>query len=236
MKIFLTLANAALGICVILANREVRVSHKHPTRREVIESCISRGLLVAAVPMASSSLFSLWAETEAQANKPTATEVLGPFFKKGAPNISQLRAPGDPGIPLHVSGKVFNTRGEQVRGAQIDIWQADHLGHYDVQGFRYRTKLLLESASQYAVETVMPGHYDDRPAQHVHYMITAPGHKPLITQLYFATDPWFEGDPDKNYHKRSIVSHRELVRPVMLFEKPGAAHTGVTFDICLENA
>ena len=136
----------------------------------------------------------------------------------------KLRAPGDPGIPLHVSGKVFNTRGEAVPGAQIDIWQTDHEGHYDLQGFRYRTKLALQTAPDYSVETVMPGHYDDRPAQHIHYMITAPGHKTLITQLYFATDPFFEGNPDQTYRKRSIVGNRELIRPVLLFERPGAAH------------
>lgn len=82
----------------------------------------------------------------------------------------------------------------------------------------------------------MPGHYPDRPAPHIHYLIAAPGHKTLITQLYFATDPFFEGDPDKNYHKRSIAGHRELVRPVVLYEEPNAAHAAVEFDICLERA
>ncbi|HUS06828.1 MAG TPA: hypothetical protein VMZ52_11050 [Bryobacteraceae bacterium] len=206
------------------------------TRREVIERCIGRGLLVAAVPMTSATLASLWAETESNARKPTPTDVLGPFFKKGAPKAELLRAPGDPGFPLRVSGKVFNTRGEVIHGAQIDMWQTDHEGHYDLQGFRYRTRLLLDNASEYAVETVMPGHYNDRPAQHIHYMITAPGHRPLITQIYFATDPFFEGDPDRNYKKRSIVGHRDLVRPVMLFEQPGAAHATVSFDICMEKA
>lgn len=210
--------------------------HKRHTRRELIENCITRGLLVAGVPMASSSLFSLWAQAENKAGKPTPTEVLGPFFKKGAPNNSVLRNPGDAGFPLRVTGKVLDTRGDLVHGAQIDIWQADHQGHYDLSGFRYRTKLLLEASTEYAVETVMPGHYDDRPAQHIHYTISAPGHKTLITQVYFATDPWFEGDPDKNYRKGSIVGHRELVRPVTLYEQPGAAHAAVAFDIYLEKA
>lgn len=209
---------------------------KSPTRREVIESCISRGLLVAAVPMASSSLSSLWAQTESRAARPTPAEVLGPFYKKGAPNTSTLRAPGDPGFPLRVAGKVYNTRGDAVRDAQIDMWQTDHHGHYDLQGFRYRTRLRMEASNDYAVETVMPGHYDDRPAQHIHYMISAPGHKTLITQVYFATDPFFEGDPAKNYHKQGIVGNRDLVCPVMLFEGPGAAHAVVAFDICLEKA
>ena len=210
--------------------------HQPPTRREAIERCISRGLLVAVAPMASSRLFSLWGETVDKAHQPTSTEVLGPFFKKSAPNQSAMRATGDPGIPLHVSGKILNTRGDAVPGAQIDVWQADHQGHYDLRGYRYRAKLALQQLTEYSIETVMPGHYEDRPAQHIHYMISAPGHKTLITQLYFATDPFFEGDPGKNFHKRSIVGNPELIRPVMLFEQPGTAHTSVTFDLCLEKA
>jgi protocatechuate 3,4-dioxygenase beta subunit len=208
---------------------------RKPTRREIMESCVVRGLIVSAIPMSSSKLLAFWESGEKQAHKPTPTEVLGPFFKKGAPNESKLRAPGDPGFPLRVSGTVVNTRGERVPGARIDIWQADHAGHYDVQGYRYRTRLITESKAGYAIETVMPGHYSDRPAQHIHYMITAPGHKPLITQVYFATDPFFEGDPDKNYNKRSICTNRELVRPVKLYEE-GAPHAAVDFDICLERA
>jgi protocatechuate 3,4-dioxygenase beta subunit len=225
-------------VYVILAsNPEAPMIRQQRTRREVIENCISRGLLIAAAPMTGSRLFSLWAESENHAAKPTPTEVLGPFYKKGAPNTSMLRAPGDKGFPLRVAGKVSNTRGEAVQSVNIDIWHADDQGHYDVQGYRYRTRLVVETASEYAIESVMPGHYDDRPAQHIHYMISAPGHKTLITQLYFATDPFFEGDPDRRYQKRSIVSHRELIRPVMLYERPAAAaHAVVTFDICLEKA
>ena len=208
-----------------------------PTRREIFESCIVRGFLVAGVPMSASTLLAQWQKGQSQASKPTPTEVLGPFYKKGAPNASTLRAAGDPGFPLRVSGKVFDTRGEPVPGARLDIWQADHAGHYDVQGYRYRTKLRVEASSEYAIDTVMPGHYSDRPAQHIHYMISrARTWDALITQVYFATDPFFEGDPDKNYNKRSICENRDLVRPVMLFEEPGAHHAAVNFDICLERA
>ncbi len=205
-------------------------------RRDMIENCIVRGLLVAGVPMAATNLFALWQNSEETALKPTPVEVLGPFFKKGAPNATNLRVAGDPGVPLRVSGRVVNTRGEKVEGARVDIWQADHHGVYDIKGYRYRTKVLTGAAAEYGIDTVMPGHYSDRPAQHIHYMITAPGHKTLITQLYFATDPYFEGDPDKNYHKGGIVDNRDLVKPVMLFEAPGTAHASVKFDICLERA
>lgn len=205
-------------------------------RREFLEKCIVRGLLVAAAPVGANRLFAMWQSAEAAANKPTPAEVLGPFFKKNAPNNRNMRIAGDPGMPLLISGKVMNTRGDAVPGARIDMWHADSKGIYDVHGYRYRTKLAIESGTDYAADTIMPGHYPDRPAQHVHYMITAPGHKPLITQLYFATDPFFEGDPDKNYNKRGVVSHRESIRPVTLLDEASAPRAAVTFDLILEKA
>jgi hypothetical protein len=61
------------------------------TRREMVENCIVRGFLVAGVPMSASSLFAFWQDGHKQAEKPTPTEVLGPFYKKGAPNSSNLQ-------------------------------------------------------------------------------------------------------------------------------------------------
>ena len=199
----------------------------------MLENCIVRGLLVASVPMSANRLLAEWQSAEQNSRKPTPSEVLGPFFKKGAPNEAILRKPGAPGFPLRVSGKVYNTRGDSVPGAQVDLWQADHEGRYDVVGYKYRAKLAVPAGAEYAVETIMPGHYDDRPARHIHYLISAPGHKTLVTQIYFATDPFFEGDPDKNYRK--MAESRELVRTVTLHET-GTPRAAVSFDIVLEKA
>jgi protocatechuate 3,4-dioxygenase beta subunit len=204
-------------------------------RREMLERCIVRGSLLAAGSANSAALLAAWQQGEQNAHKPTPAEVLGPFYRKGAPNTAVLHKPGDPGFPLQVSGKILNTRGEKVPNATIEAWHSDHAGLYDVLGYRYRTKLLIEEASEYALKTILPGHYPDRPAQHIHYLISAPGHKTLITQAYFETDPFFEGDIDKNYAKRKIVSHRDLVRPVRLYEQ-GTPRAEITFDIVLERS
>ncbi len=213
-----------------------------PNRRQMLELCISRGFLAgsAAAVMSQRQLLSFWQTAEAQAHKPTSAEVLGPFFRKGAPDQRILRAPGDPGFPLKVSGRVLNTKGQLVEGAKVDLWHADHGGQYDTKGYQYRAKISPDPKGIYDVETVMPGHYADRPAQHIHYLIAAPGHKTLITQVYFATDPFFEGDPDKNWNKRRIAGNKELVLPVKLFEGGSTpaqpAHAEITFDIVLEKA
>jgi protocatechuate 3,4-dioxygenase beta subunit len=170
--------------------------------------------------------------------KPTPAEVLGPFYRKGAPDQKLLRAKGDAGFPLQVSGRVTDTKGRLVESAKVSLWHADHHGVYDVDGYKYRTTIAPDSKGVYAVDTVMPGHYEDRPAQHIHYLITAPGHKPLVTQVYFATDPFFDGDPARNWNKRKIVHNRELILPVRLCEGQGndAAHASISFDIVLEQA
>lgn len=204
-------------------------------RREMLEQSIVRGSLIAAGSLSAPALLAAWQQGEQNAHKPTPSEVLGPFYRKGAPNTAILHRPGDPGFPLQVTGKIWNTRGEKVPRATLEVWHSDHAGLYDVLGYRYRAKLLIEEASEYELKTILPGHYPDRPAQHIHYLISAPGHKTLITQAYFATDPFFEGDVDKNYAKRNIVSHRELVRPVRLYEQ-GTPRAEITFDIVLERS
>jgi protocatechuate 3,4-dioxygenase beta subunit len=213
-----------------------------PNRRQILELCISRGLLAAGLAsMSQSQVLAFWQQTESQALKPTPEEILGPFFRKGAPNTPVLRAPRDPGFPLKVSGKVMNKHAQLVEGARVDVWHADHSGRYDTRGYRYRAKISPDEKGNYGVDTVMPGHYADRPAQHIHYLITAPGHKTLITQAYFATDPYFEGDPDKNWQKGHIAGHRELLLPVKLYEggtgpAAEAAHAEIVFDLILEKA
>ncbi|MFN7923323.1 MAG: hypothetical protein U0Q16_24690 [Bryobacteraceae bacterium] len=204
-------------------------------RREFLEKCIVRGLLTGAAA-SHSHLFAMWLQAEKQSLKPTPAEVLGPFYKKGAPNQGNMRIAGEPGFPLRVTGKIMNTRGEAIPGARIDVWHADYRGIYDVHGYRYRSKLAIDSGTEYALDTNMPGHYPDRPAQHIHYLISAPGCKPLITQLYFATDPFFEGDPDKNFNKRGVVTNRETIRPVALLDENSTPRATVTFDLILEKA
>src|SRR5207244_1730792 len=89
-------------------------------------------------------------------------------------------------------------------------------GEYDLAGYDYRGHLLSDGKGAYGFESVIPGHYPGRVGQHVHYLVTAPGHRSLSTQLYFATDTVFEGDPAKNYRKDPLVPSPSLVRPVLL--------------------
>jgi protocatechuate 3,4-dioxygenase beta subunit len=201
-------------------------------RRELLQKCLALGSVTLISAHGSAAMLLAFEEKEMR--KPTPPNVLGPFYKKRAPETAMLRAAGDPGMPLSVSGQLFNTRGQRLSNAVVEVWQTDHFGHYDVDGYGYRAKLRADSSASYKFESVMPGHYPSRVCQHVHYLVTAPGHKPLITQLYFATDPVFEGDPDKNFNRDPLIQSRELVRPIMLVGDPKEIHAVVNFDLCLE--
>lgn len=205
------------------------------TRRELLEKCVGVGALTLATSTSLSSVVLAWDEAERKPN-PTPFCELGPFYKRGAPQIANMHAGGEPGMPLSVSGHVYTTSGEILPNAKLEVWQADHFGKYDLQGYKLRSTLQPNPQGQYEFESVMPGHYPARVCQHVHYLITAPGHKPLTTQLYFGTDPVFQGDPDKNFSRDPLITSRELVRPVMLKGDPQQIIAMVSFDIVLARA
>ncbi|MGO9065266.1 MAG: hypothetical protein ACLQIH_11115 [Myxococcaceae bacterium] len=203
-------------------------------RREVLESCVALGTLTLVSPLGLGGLTEAWAASEQRRATPFCE--LGPFYKRGAPASTVIRAAGDSGLPLALSGAVFGTGGELLLDAKVEIWQTDNAGHYDIDGFRYRAVLSADAKGQYAVESVMPGHYPGRVAQHVHYLVTAPGHRPLTTQLYFATDPVFDGEPQKNFHRDPLITSLALVRPVLIEGDPQTMRARVQFDLVLEKA
>ena len=204
------------------------------SRREVLQKCLALGSVTLMTAHPGHAMLMAFEEKELR--RPTPPNEIGPFYKKRAPETAMLRASHDPGMPLLVSGQILNTQGDKLINAVVEVWQTDHLGHYDLDGYRYRAKLPADSSGGYKFESVVPGHYPDRVCQHIHYLVTAPGHKPLVTQLYFATDPVFEGDPDKNFTRDPLIHSRELVRPVMLVGDPKDIHAAVDFELCMERA
>ena len=203
-------------------------------RRELLAKCMALGVVTTTANLLPSALAAAWEQSEKLHRDPTPMAELGPFYKRLAPANNSLRAPGDPGMPLVVPGQFFNSRGELIPSAIVEIWQTNHEGLYDLDGYHYRAKLTTPADGKYEFSTVMPGHYPARVCQHVHYLVTARGHHSLTTQLYFATDPVFEGDPGKNYTRDPLVTSRELVRPVTLVGDPKDIYAAVTFEIVLE--
>ena len=128
----------------------------------------------------------------------TAKNIEGPFYKKGAPHRSVLVDSSDAGERLRLTGVLQNTRCELIGGATIDVWQANAAGEYDNDGFRFRGVMTTDKRGRYDLRTIVPGRYLNgdryRPA-HVHIKVRAAGFAVLTTQLYFAGDPYNDGDP-----------------------------------------
>lgn len=212
------------------------MTRRRLSRRDLLWKCAALGSLTAAPGLGLGASIEAWEQQENAPRRPTPWNEIGPFYKRKAPVNGQLRMKSDPGLPLTVAGRVLDSRANPIPNARLEIWQADHFGKYDLDGYRFRATLVSEGAGKYSFESVMPGHYPARVGQHIHYLVTAPGHKPLTTQLYFATDPAFEGDPAKNFTKDPLIGDRELVRPVTLTGDPKDIHAAVTFEIVLERA
>ena len=62
--------------------------------------------------------------------------------------------------------------------------------------------------------------------RHIHYLVAAPGHRPVVTQLYFTGDPSLAGDP---------LVRPSLIMPVNAARKTGGAGApwSVVFDVTL---
>lgn len=147
----------------------------------------------------------------------TATEatVFGPFHTEDAP---EMPLGGDisgraTGMPCWVEGTVTDVDGRPVTGARVEIWEADDAGFYDVQyddgRVAGRAYLHTDESGAYRFWAIKPTPYPiphDGPvgemlakvgrspyrAAHLHFMVTAPGMRRLVTHIFVEGDPQLE--------------------------------------------
>jgi protocatechuate 3,4-dioxygenase beta subunit len=148
----------------------------------------------------------------------THTSLLGPFFRENAPKLeagAQIASKVEPGTEIALWGKVTNVRGEPLANAQVSDWQTGADGLYDIQtdasGTDYRGVFTNDAQGDYALRTVRPlgysipldgpvgklvkdqGRHGMRPA-HIHFLVSAPGYRELVTALYVKGDAHIADD------------------------------------------
>ena len=134
--------------------------------------------------------------------------------------------------PLVMSGRVTDPEGQPVADALVEVWQTAPNQLYDVQDTdqpqgHLRASFRTSIAGTYRLRTIMPvsypipndgpagqllaamGRHPFRPA-HIHFMISAPGYRTLITHLFFEGDEFLESDAVFGV-KPSLVVRPELI-------------------------
>jgi hydroxyquinol 1,2-dioxygenase len=149
----------------------------------------------------------------------TESTVLGPFHVVESPPL-ELGANIDKvgtGMPCVVTGRVVSVDGTPLPGATLDIWQANDQGFYDVQQPAVQPRgngrglFTADGDGRFWFRTIVPSHYPIptdgpvgelliatgrhafRPA-HIHFIVTAPGHRDLTTHIFVAGSEYIESD------------------------------------------
>lgn len=140
----------------------------------------------------------------------TPAQSAGPFYPLTFPGDvdsdlvvlrgSEARAEG---TVTHVMGRVLGLDGRPIPDASVEIWQCDARGRYLHPGdtgrqtrdsaFQGYGRAVSGSDGGYRFRTIRPVAYPGR-TPHIHFAVTAPGRRELVTQMYVAGEPLNERD------------------------------------------
>jgi len=151
----------------------------------------------------------------------TPRTIEGPLYVAGAP-IAEGEARMDDGSEdgvatvMFLQGQVTDTDGRPVAGAIVDLWHADTQGNYSYfdksqSDYNLRRRIVTDAEGRYRARSIVPsgygcspdgptqevlnllGRHGQRPA-HIHFFISAPGHRHLTTQINLSGDAYLWDD------------------------------------------
>jgi len=184
-----------------------------------------RRMLLASGACATCAAFGAVA-TAAEKLRRTPTQVLGPFYPLEKPldddadlTLVKGHKQRAKGQVVHVMGRVLTASGEPVKGARIEIWQANASGRYTHPSdnnpapldpnFEGYARLLTDADGRYRFKTIKPSGYPAgemmRPA-HIHFDVSGKLNR-LVTQMYFPDDAHNEDDVIMS----TAMSNRQLL-------------------------
>lgn len=147
----------------------------------------------------------------------TPRTIEGPLYVAGAPvaqGFVRLDDGSDKaGETLIMHGTVYSADGKPMPGAKVEVWHANTKGfysHFDPTGeqkpFNMRRTIITDAQGCYKFQSIVPkgygcppdgptqallnqlGRHGNRPA-HIHFFVTADGHRKLTTQINIDGDP-----------------------------------------------
>jgi protocatechuate 3,4-dioxygenase beta subunit len=179
--------------------------------------------------------------------------VLGPFYagrQRELAHGDSILLREESGEPLIMRGRVADPHGVPIPGATVEVWQTAGNQMYDVQdpeqpSGHLRATFRTNARGEYKFRTVTPvsypipgdgpagqllqsmGRHPFRPA-HVHFMISAPGYRTLVTHLFLSGDRYLDSDAVFGVKPSLIVTPERVETP----ERIGATQT-ITYDFGL---
>jgi hydroxyquinol 1,2-dioxygenase len=188
----------------------------------------------------------------------TESTVLGPFFVGGSPPVQPGGdiAGGAAGEPCWVEGTVRDEDGKPVPDALLEVWEADDDGFYDVQYADDRTAarghLRTDADGGYRFWALTPTPYpipSDGPvgrlleatgrspmrAPHLHFLVTAPGFRTLITHIFVAGES-LDGDSVFGVRDSLVTPFLRSTDPTPDGRELAGPWTKARFDIVLARA
>ena len=201
-----------------------------------------------------SDVLGLSSLVDLMASTPGATpgSVLGPFHTVGSPwlpNPANLIG-NNAGERVLLRGRVLGTHGRPLPDAGIDFWQnADNGLYWQLDPGQPRDNLRCQikvdaqggweiatlRARPYQIPTdgpvwhdiVAPAGRSAWRAAHVHLIVSAPGYRTLVTEIFDAEDPYLDSDAVFGVREALIGSYRSET------DAAAASRLGLAGDQCL---
>jgi catechol 1,2-dioxygenase len=200
------------------------------------------GLMVAGVGLEHYLDLLMDAEDE-EAGKTGGTPrtIEGPLYVAGAPlskSEARLDDGSDDGIVLFMKGQVKDLDGKPVANAIVDVWHANTGGTYSYfdpaqTEFNLRRRIETDAQGNYRFRSIVPsgygcppdgptqklldqlGRHGQRPA-HIHFFISAPGHRHLTTQINLSGEEYLHDD-------FAYATRNELIAEIRFSDDQAAA-------------
>ncbi len=176
-----------------------------------------------------------WNGKKFEGDTPTTTDILGPFYRPGAPLRTNLRLAGSKGTPIVLKGKIFREDGKTpINDAFVEIWHCDENKVYDNTSdeYRYRGGQRTKGDGKYQFNSILPVPYQAvpgvevtwRPA-HIHLRVSVAGQQDLITQIYFKGGEYVDTD--------RWASAPKAVNRILTISKNKAGEREIIFNVVM---
>lgn len=176
-----------------------------------------------------------WNGKNFEGDTPTTTDILGPFYRPGAPMRTDLRLAGSSGTLILLKGKIFREDGETpINDAFVEIWHCDENEVYDNTSdeYRYRGGQRTNADGKYEFKSILPVPYMAvpnneatwRPA-HIHMRVSVPGQQDLITQIYFKDGKYVNTD--------RWASAPQAVNRLLTMRKNNSGESEIIFNVVM---